>query len=363
MEITSDKMQTLVDLILACPSMSSPSGRYQIVQTLSDKVRNSIPYSLSATSRMEVSTIMRTVLNFEDGLQQLIDILQFFDGGTRQFAALQKYIQTDFEDITLRPSSSDEAKQEPLTRSTRPIEATSPPKNEGFPSQPVDNLQINGVGYPSQESYGSLSSGSFSVNKVDNIFQLAESNLENTTIDPEQFIAQIAILEQRLAKEVGESSEDIKNLATVVTNGYYIIGQKHLERGNYPQAIQALFKAKELAKKYEKPEICALALLQLGHAYKSVIALNKSRLAYKDALRLFKQLGDEANIAETNASLAALEIYQGRTSDARKHLEQARQYFAEQGKEKAVEKVEVLFGAADYVDGTLILQGNHRKGN
>lgn len=137
----------------------------------------------------------------------------------------------------------------------------------------------------------------------------------------------------------------------------YNLGVRYLQNKKYLQALFVLYKVKEMAKKYEVKTLFAQALLQLGHSYKSTLALNKSRLAYKDALRLFKQLGDEANIAEASASLAALEIYQGRTVDARKHLAQAKEYFEGQRKDKALDKMELLLEAADYVDDSLMLQG------
>ncbi len=140
---------------------------------------------------------------------------------------------------------------------------------------------------------------------------------------------------------------------------YFYIGLslEYLKTEKYLLANKLLFRIKELAKQYEDKEVLAQTLLELGSAYKTVLNLNHSRLAYKDALRLFKQLGDDANIAEVAARLAALEIYQGRTVDARKHLTQAKAYFEMQGETEKIVKMDELFDAADYVDGGLMLQG------
>ncbi len=138
---------------------------------------------------------------------------------------------------------------------------------------------------------------------------------------------------------------------------YLEIGKACYESKKYKKALTILLRVKEYAKKGNELEILAFALLYLGHAYKTIGSLYRARLAYKDALRMFQQLNAAPDIAETSASLAALEILQGRTTDARQHLTLARQYYQAEGKLNATQKIDDLFEAADYVDGAQIIQG------
>lgn len=138
---------------------------------------------------------------------------------------------------------------------------------------------------------------------------------------------------------------------------YFQRGIKNFKNKNYKSALSIFLKIKNLSKTTGNIKLLASTLLQLGHLYKTIGNLYRSRLAYKDALRMFQQLKDEPNIAETAASLAALEILQGRTTDARNHLTQAREYYESEGKPKAVQKIDDLFEAADYVDGAQMVQG------
>ena len=153
--------------------------------------------------------------------------------------------------------------------------------------------------------------------------------------------------------------EDQKNklVIKVILKSYLILGIENYKNKKYKKALSILLRVKHFSKTENLLEILAPTLLYLGHIFKTIGELYRSRLAYKDALRMFQQLKDEPNIAETSASLAALEILQGRTTDARKHLSQARQYFEIEGKPKAVKKMDDLFEAADYVDGAQMVQG------
>ena len=138
---------------------------------------------------------------------------------------------------------------------------------------------------------------------------------------------------------------------------YLELGKVCYERKKYKKAINIFLRVKDYAKKGKDLEILASTLLYLGHVYKTIGSLYRARLAYKDALRMFKQLKNAQDTAETSASLAALEILQGRTTHAREHLALARQYYEAEGKLKAIQKIDDLFEAANYVDGAQVVQG------
>ena len=86
------KLTKLAELLLACPSLSNPSSRANVVNQLPAQIRQSINYSPQATARQELLNIIQTCHNFPAGFPALLDIIRFYDNGTIAFQALERFL-------------------------------------------------------------------------------------------------------------------------------------------------------------------------------------------------------------------------------------------------------------------------------
>lgn len=85
----------LVDRLLACPSLSTPAGRTGVIGQLPGQIANAISFAPSASAKADVTSLVRTCLNFPDGLQSLLEIVRFYDDGTIPLMELERYL-TEF---------------------------------------------------------------------------------------------------------------------------------------------------------------------------------------------------------------------------------------------------------------------------
>jgi len=90
-QILQEDVNPLVDLLLACPSMADGSARDTVVQQLPPAIINSI--SRAPHSKVDVWNIVNTCRNYNGGIDALVEAVRFFDGGTTQMQALDKFFQ------------------------------------------------------------------------------------------------------------------------------------------------------------------------------------------------------------------------------------------------------------------------------
>jgi outer membrane protein assembly factor BamB len=74
---TLQQKGTVVNALLACPSISNHQTRDNIVNELPPNIRNAI--SRSEANRPDVTNILITCLNYNGGLQKLVEAIEFFD--------------------------------------------------------------------------------------------------------------------------------------------------------------------------------------------------------------------------------------------------------------------------------------------
>jgi len=88
-QVLPQEVNSLVDLVLACPSMADRSARDAVVQQLPPAITNSI--SRNPHSKVDVWNIVNTCRNYNGGIDALIEGVRFFDGGTTQMQALDDF--------------------------------------------------------------------------------------------------------------------------------------------------------------------------------------------------------------------------------------------------------------------------------
>ncbi|MCB9099817.1 MAG: toll/interleukin-1 receptor domain-containing protein [Anaerolineales bacterium] len=77
-EMTKIQKQKLVQALLACSSMSDRNKRDAIIDDLSPNIKHSI--DRNSADVFDVMNIVNACLNYEGGLQELIDTMEFYEG-------------------------------------------------------------------------------------------------------------------------------------------------------------------------------------------------------------------------------------------------------------------------------------------
>ena len=89
LDLTFQEMAGLVNRLLACPVMSNPGSISGVVGNLPTRIANAVSYSPQI--KQYVTEIVKTCLNFPDGLKSLLEVVRFHDDGTLAFKDLESY--------------------------------------------------------------------------------------------------------------------------------------------------------------------------------------------------------------------------------------------------------------------------------
>ncbi|PDW00285.1 effector-associated domain 2-containing protein [Candidatus Chloroploca asiatica] len=89
--LSTQQFQQLTERFLALPSLSTRSSRDAVVQQLPSHITNAI--SRHDSAKVDVVNIIRTVLNYKEGLKLLVNAVRFFDDGTEQLQALEAFLR------------------------------------------------------------------------------------------------------------------------------------------------------------------------------------------------------------------------------------------------------------------------------
>ncbi len=91
-DLTFQEFSSLVNLLLACPSLGTPAGRGSTVSNLPSNIRNAINYSPTANAKQDLNNIVQGCLNYPNGWKALLEIVEFYDGGSLPWQSLQNYL-------------------------------------------------------------------------------------------------------------------------------------------------------------------------------------------------------------------------------------------------------------------------------
>jgi hypothetical protein len=81
---------SLVDALLACPTIRDRHTRDTVVDNLSGDIRNNI--QRSSADRVDVMNIVTTVLNYQDGLVELVEVVRTFEGDSLPMRDLDRLL-------------------------------------------------------------------------------------------------------------------------------------------------------------------------------------------------------------------------------------------------------------------------------
>jgi tetratricopeptide (TPR) repeat protein len=126
----------------------------------------------------------------------------------------------------------------------------------------------------------------------------------------------------------------------------YHLGRCYAKLGRWDEAVSVLEQARQTFTRHKtRPEL-AHTLLELGQLYGQMRDFESANIYLKDALRLFRRLGDTDGIAVTQEALGNLALQTARPSEAIEVLEKARQGYEALERRERVREVDELLGMA-----------------
>lgn len=90
--LSFQKKSELVNKLLACPTMHNRHSRDIVVQQLAAQISHAIPRN--TIDIVDVTNIVTTCANFANGLQELINIIAFFEGNALPMQNLRGFMQS-----------------------------------------------------------------------------------------------------------------------------------------------------------------------------------------------------------------------------------------------------------------------------
>ncbi len=79
----------LMELLLACPSISNEKGRHLLLAELPSNINNAI--NTGDNAKIHILNTVNVCIEHDGGLESFIEILEFFDGSTNQFQKLDSF--------------------------------------------------------------------------------------------------------------------------------------------------------------------------------------------------------------------------------------------------------------------------------
>jgi hypothetical protein len=80
----------LVDALLACPTIRHGDTRDTVVDNLDDDIKNNI--QRSNVDRVDVMNIVTTVLNYREGLENLVEVVRAYEGDSVSMQDLDRLL-------------------------------------------------------------------------------------------------------------------------------------------------------------------------------------------------------------------------------------------------------------------------------
>ncbi len=89
-QLMPQQKRQLVDALLGCPTMQSRQGRDTVVEDLRADIKNNV--ERNSAPRLDVNSIVSTALVYAGGLQELIETVRSYEGGSLPMAEVDRVI-------------------------------------------------------------------------------------------------------------------------------------------------------------------------------------------------------------------------------------------------------------------------------
>jgi tetratricopeptide (TPR) repeat protein len=139
---------------------------------------------------------------------------------------------------------------------------------------------------------------------------------------------------------------DRKQIWQALPTTQVILGSRLVSDGEWQEGLQMLLNSLTQLRTGDEPLAHANALYQTGRAYEIMSDLDKARLYYRDALRLYDHLRDNLGVVKSRAGLGNVLLSQGHLKKGISELDQAREGYLQLHKKDLANEVDNICQAA-----------------
>jgi tetratricopeptide (TPR) repeat protein len=139
---------------------------------------------------------------------------------------------------------------------------------------------------------------------------------------------------------------DRKQIWQALPTTQAILGSRLVSDGEWQEGLQMLLNSLTQLSTGDDPLAHANALYQTGRAYEIMSDLDKARLYYRDALRLYDHLNDALGTTQSRAGLGSVLVSQGHLEKGISELAQAREGYLRLQKPEQANETDNIYQAA-----------------
>ena len=139
---------------------------------------------------------------------------------------------------------------------------------------------------------------------------------------------------------------DRKQIWQALPTTQVILGSRLVSDGEWQEGLQMLLNSLTQLRTGDEPLAHANALYQTGRAYEIMSDLDKARLYYRDALRLYDHLRDNLGVVKSRAGLGNVLVSQGHLKKGISELTQAREGYLQLHKNDLANEIDNICQAA-----------------
>lgn len=139
---------------------------------------------------------------------------------------------------------------------------------------------------------------------------------------------------------------DRKQIWQALPTTQVILGSRLVSDGEWQEGLQMLLNSLTQLSTGDDPLAHANALYQTGRAYEIMSDLDKARLYYRDALRLYEHLNDALGTTQSRAGLGSVLVSQGHLEKGIRELAQAREGYLQLEKPEQAHDLDSIYQAA-----------------
>jgi len=129
----------------------------------------------------------------------------------------------------------------------------------------------------------------------------------------------------------------------------YELGKQYADQGRWYDALHLLEESLAIRRQGDDLSARADTIYHIARTHHLIGNLEKARVHYRDALRLYEHLGNQRGVAACKTGLGRLAIQMGFLDDALREVEQARQIYADLDDVQRVSEVEEILRLADHI--------------
>ena len=141
----------------------------------------------------------------------------------------------------------------------------------------------------------------------------------------------------------------VKTVEITLANVVKELAKHYIEQGRWYDALHLFEETLAIYRQSDDLDGRADTIYQIARTHHLIGNLDKARIHYRDALRLYEHIQNQTGVAACKTGLGRLMIQMGFLDDAICELESAKQIYQQLGAESRIAEIEQVLQIANYV--------------